>query len=180
MIYILNEEYFVRALNEGDLEGPYPTWFEDQEVCQFNSHGKFFKNKEWFRQYIVSLNQDDKVVWAVCHQKDGHIGNVSLQSLSFINRNAEFAIIIGDKRHFGKGVGKLAGIQLLKHGFLKLNLERIYCGVADTNTAMKTLAKSLGMVEEGRRRKHLYFDGNWVDVVEYGLLRQESKIISLS
>jgi [ribosomal protein S5]-alanine N-acetyltransferase len=173
MIYSLNDEYYVRSLREKDLEGQYPTWFEDQEICNLNSHGKFFKNIDYFRQYIASLNVENKVVWAICHQSDGHIGNVSLQSISMINRNAEFAIILGDKRHWGKGVSKLAGFKLIQHAFYKLNLQRIYCGTADLNIAMQALAMSLGMVEEGRRRKHMFINGKWVDMLEYGLLRED-------
>ena len=176
MIHALNDHYYVRSLRESDLEGAYPSWFEDQKICRFNSHGKFFRNTDYFLQFIAALNQDDRIVWAICHQADGHIGNISLQSISIINRNAEFAIIIGDKRHIGKGVSKLAGRQLVQHGFYKLNLERIYCGTADTNNAMKALALSLGMVEEGRRRKHFFLDGEWVDLVEYGALRENSSI----
>ena len=33
MIKQLNEQYYVRGLCEADIEGPYPLWFEDQEVC---------------------------------------------------------------------------------------------------------------------------------------------------
>ncbi|MCC8991207.1 MAG: GNAT family N-acetyltransferase, partial [Streptococcus sp.] len=176
MIDTLNEQYYVRSLRESDLQGAYPSWFEDQEVCRFNSHGKFFKNADYFRQYVASLNQEDRIVWAICHITGGHIGNISLQAISLINRNAEFAIIIGDKQHIGKGISKLAGLKIVQHGFYKINLERIYCGTADTNNAMKALALSLGMVEEGRRRKHLFLDGEWVDLVEYGLLRENSCI----
>ncbi|APB34505.1 GCN5-ike N-acetyltransferase [Gloeomargarita lithophora Alchichica-D10] len=173
MIYTLNDQYYVRPLRLSDLEGDYPFWFEDQEVCQFNSHGKFFKTIDYFRQYIETINLENKVVWAICHQADGHIGNIALQNISIINRNAEFAIMIGNKKHWGKGIGKMSGLKLIQHGLYKLNLERIYCGTADTNIGMKSLAISLGMVEEGRRRKHLFFNGKWVDLVEYGLLRED-------
>jgi RimJ/RimL family protein N-acetyltransferase len=173
MIYQLNSDYFVRALRASDLDGPYPSWFEDQEVCKYNSHGKFARNSDWFKAFYESANAPDRVVWAVCHSKDGHIGNISLQDISLINRNAEFAILIGDRRHHGRGVGKIAGDALLKHGFNKLSLERIYCGTAATNTGMRKLAASLGMVEEGCRRKHLFLDGEWVDMVEFGILKDE-------
>lgn len=176
MIHALSDQYYVRSLRESDLQGAYPSWFEDQEVCRFNSHGKFFRNTDYFRHYIATVNNDDRVVWAICHQLDGHIGNISLQTISIINRNAEFAIIIGDRRHIGKGVSKLAGFKIVQHGFYKLNLERIYCGMADTNKAMKALAIALGMAEEGRRRKHFFLDGEWIDLVEYGLLREDSSI----
>ncbi len=174
MIYQLGSDYFVRTLNESDLAGPYISWFEDQDVCCYNSHGKFFKTATYFRAFYEGLNKEDSVVWAICHKDDGHIGNVSLQSVSFINRNAEFAILIGDRRHWGKGVARLAGERLIEHGFSKLNLERIYCGTAASNDAMRRLALALGMAQEGCRRSHLYLDGVWIDLVEYGVLRSDA------
>ena len=173
MIYELSKDYFVRPLQIEDLDGPYMTWFEDPEVCRYNSHGKFFKNREYFRTYVSESNREDRLVWAVCHSEDGHIGNISLQEISFINRTAEFAVILGDRRHRGRGVGLLAGRKLLEHGFSKLNLERVYCGLAATNEAMKKLALALGMKHEGTRRLHLFLDGSRVDMLEYGILRSE-------
>ena len=171
MIKHLNDQFYVRGLCEADIEGPYPSWFEDQEVCAFNSHGKFTRTKECFRQFIRGLDGQSMIVWAICHIKDGHIGNVALQDISLINRNAEFAIILGDKRHWGRCVGVMASKAILEHGFKKLNLHRIYCATADTNIGMKKLALSLGMKQEGIRKEHLFLDGAWVDAIEYGILR---------
>ena len=173
MIYKLSEVYFVRPLAETDLEGAYPKWFEDQEVCRYNSHGKFFKSKTWFREYLGQLDREDRLVWAMCHVDDGHIGNISLESLSFINRTAEFAILVGEKQHWGRGVALLAGKAILEHGFKKLNLKRIYCATAATNDGMKKLAAGLGMKLEGTRRDHCFLNGARVDVLEYGILRSE-------
>ena len=173
MIYQLNEEYFVRTLRESDLDGPYMSWFEDQEVCAYNSHGKFLKTRDHFRNYLASQNGEDQVVWAIRHQVDGHIGNISLQLISFINRHADFGVLIGDKRHWGKGVAFEAGLKMLYHGFFKLNLNRIYCQTAASNLSMQSLAKKLGMVEEGCRRSYFFLDGKWVDMIEYGILQNE-------
>lgn len=173
MIYQLSDEYFVRTLREPDLDGAYMSWFEDQEVCDYNSHGKFFKTRDHFRSYVAGQNGEDQIVWAICHKVDGHIGNISLQIISFINRNADFGVLIGDKRHWGKGVALLAGTKIFYHGFFKLNLKRIYCQTAASNVSMQSLAKKLGMIEEGRRRSNFYLNGKWVDMIEYGLLRHE-------
>jgi hypothetical protein len=40
---------------------------------------------------------------------------------------------------------------------------------------MQNLAVRMGMVEEGRRRKHLFLNGQWEEMVEYGVLRDEFK-----
>lgn len=173
MIYELNSDYFVRGLVESDVEGAYPRWFQDQEICKYSSNGKFPKTLEYFRRYVSESNCEDRVVWAICHRTEGHIGNLTLQNIANVNRNAEFAIMIGNKSHWGRGVALLAGRALLRHGFFKLNLERVYCGTAVTNTGMCQLAERLGMTREGQRRKALFLDGSWSDVIEFGILREE-------
>lgn len=177
MFYQLNDTYHVRGLRETDVDGPYPEWFEDQEVCAFNSHGKFIKTRESFRRYVQNLNGCEMIVWAICHAQNGHIGNVSLQNISLINRHAEFAILLGDRRHWGKGIGTLAAKSIMAHGFNKLNLNRIYCGTAATNLAMKKLALDLGMKEEGVRRSHLFLNGSWTDALEFGILSEEFRLL---
>ena len=172
MIYQLRDGYFVRPLAALDLDGPYPAWFEDQEICRYNSHGKFFPTRAALLAYIEN-DATDRVVWAICDGNQTHVGNVSLQHISFVNRSAEFAILIGDRAHWGKGVATAAGRSLLAHGFFKLNLHRVHCGTAAANIGMVRLAAALGMREEGRRRQALYLEGEWIDVVEFGVLRDE-------
>jgi RimJ/RimL family protein N-acetyltransferase len=57
-------------------------------------------------------------------------------------------------------------------------LERVYCGTSDTNIGMQKLAVQMGMVEEGRRRKHLFLNGRWEDMVEFGVLREDFRGLS--
>lgn len=171
MIYRIGGAYYVRPLRSADLDGPYLSWFEDQDVCRYNSHGKYPRTREYFEAFYDSLDGSGNIVWAICHDVDGHIGNISLQDISGINQRAEFSILLGDQRHWQRGVGRMAGGCLIEHGFNKLNLVRIYCGTAATNLGMRRLASALGFVEEGRRTSHLYLEGQWVDVLEYGLLR---------
>lgn len=170
------EKIAVRPLDRWAMEGPYPSWFSDMEVCRHNSHGVFPKQTAELATYIDSLAGDrSRLVWAIFDVADAqrHIGNISLQQIDSINRSAEFAILIGDKSCWGKGYATEAARLLLTHGFDRLNLRRIYCGTAAANVGMRRLAQSLGMVEEGTRRGALFIDGSYIDVVEYGLLQDE-------
>lgn len=165
----------VRGLDRQDLEGNYPRWFCDEEVCRHNSHGAFPKTRQELESFVDSLAGDrTRVVWAVVDLATGrHIGNMSLQNINYINRGAEFAVLMGEKDYWGKGYAREAGELLLRHGFLKLNLHRVYCGTAATNTGMQKLAEALRMVREGVLRQGLYLNGDYVDVWEYGVLRDE-------
>lgn len=165
----------VRGLDRGDLAGGYPLWFSDEAVCRHNSHGAFPKSAQELAAYIDGLASDRaKVVWAVIDRATGlHIGNMSLQSINWINRSAEFAVLMGEKEYWGRGYAREAGELLLRHGFLRLNLRRVYCGTAATNTGMQKLAESLGMAREGVRRQELYLNGEYTDLWEYGVLKDE-------
>ena len=59
------------------------------------------------------------------------------------------------------------------HGFFTMNLNRISCGTFDNNLSMKKIAHYLGMAEEGCRRKAAYKNGKFIDIIEYGVLRDE-------
>ena len=60
MIYRLNASYYVRGLKREDIKDTYQLWFENQEVCKYNSHAKYFKTKDWFDEYFGSLNDEKK------------------------------------------------------------------------------------------------------------------------
>ena len=97
----------------------------------------------------------NQLVLAVVCRKDGlHIGNIGLVGIDYISRAAEFTVVIGDRVHWGKGLGKEAARLLCDHAFLSLNLNRISCGTFENNVAMCKLAAYLGIVVYliGRRR----------------------------
>jgi len=166
---------FLRGLCKQDINDGYFHWFNDQKVCEYNSHGLFPNTKGKMEKYLNALEDtNDKLVWAIVEKESNkHIGNISLLEINWINRNAEFAIIVGEKKYWGQGYAYEAAKVLLEHSFAKLNLKRIYCGTAATNEGMQKLAVKLSMKKEGTRRKHLYLNGRYIDLVEYGLLREE-------
>jgi len=163
----------LRPLNEKDIEGNYRHWLNDPEIVKFNSHGRFPATPEKLKDYVrASEKSDTALVFAVIDSaKDLHIGNISLQNINWIDRNAEIAFLLGEKNYWGKGIMFEAGELLIKHGFDKLNLHRIYCGTSSENKGMQRLALKLGMKQEGTRKEAIYKDGNYYDIVEYGILR---------
>ncbi len=164
-----------RGLCETDIEGPYLHWFDDQEVCRFNSHGRFPSTRKKMFAYIEMLQTSEiHLVWALIEKgSEAHIGNISLQSINTVNRSAEFAIIIGARSCWGKGYAYEAANILFSHGFRKLGLNRIQCGTSQHNIGMLRLAEKLGMTREGNRRLALFENGEFVDAVEFGLLKEE-------
>jgi RimJ/RimL family protein N-acetyltransferase len=175
IIFLKGERIHLRALMEQDLTANYLQWLNDEEVCRNNSHAVFPNTEAKMKAYYNSLqNQQRDVVLAIIHTATGtHIGNVSLQSINWISRNAEFAILVGDKNFWGKGYGEEAAQLIVAYGFNRLNLHRIYCGTIQGNEGMIKLAAKLKMKEEGKRREAIFKNGRFLDIYEYGVLQRE-------
>lgn len=173
--FLSGKTVYLRGLREEDLAGPWYDWFDDAEVCRFNNHHRFPNTARRMREFLeAAAGGPHTLVLAVCDAAShAHLGNVSLDRIDLVNRSAEFSVIIGDRAAWGKGVATEAGRLLLGHGFRELGLVRIGCGTGEDNTAMQKLALRLGMREEGRRRQALYKNGRFVDVLEFGVLRDE-------
>lgn len=173
--FLVGPRVVLRALVESDAVGAYPSWFNDEEVCQGNSHHVLPFTQEQALEYIrASARSRESLVLAVVLRADGrHIGNIALEQIKPVDRSAEFAIVIGDRSAWAKGYATEAAQLICRHGFRSLNLHRIGCGTFEDNEPMKRLAARLGMREEGRRREGAYKNGRYVDVIEYGVLKDE-------
>jgi [ribosomal protein S5]-alanine N-acetyltransferase len=87
-------------------------------------------------------------------------------------RIAEIGYWIGVP-YWGRGYASEAAEELIRHGFEDLGLERIYAGYYARNVASGRVLQKVGMVYEGTMRRHVCKWGEYLDVVCYGLLRDE-------
>jgi len=174
-IFISGDNIYLRGLETTDADGGYVNWFDDATVCQYNGHHMFPKSRDNLIDFIkYSQNTNDSLILAIVEKKTGiHVGNISIQSIDYVARNGEFAIIIGEKTVWGKGYSKEAGKLIVDHAFKNLNLERIYCGTSEKNVPMQKLAVGMGFKEEGRRRNAIFKNGEYLDIIEYGILKEE-------
>lgn len=172
--FITGERVVLRPLSVADADGPYPGWFNDPVVCRYNSHHVHPYTREQAVEFIRSVAGSPDLVLAIADRATGdHIGNVSLQQIDHRSRSAEFAIIVGARDAWGKGLGTEAAWLILDHGFRELNLRRVAAGTPAANTAMRRLAERLGMRQEGVRRQAMFKSGEYHDIVEFGVLRDE-------
>lgn len=174
-IFLEAKRVYLRPLEEKDIEGNYISWLNDAEVNMYNSHHVYPYSLEEGRAYIKKSQKDkgNLVLAIVTKRGNAHIGNISLQRIDYVSRSSEFAILLGEKKYWNKGYSKEASKLLLAHGFNALGLLRIHCGISSKNLSMQKLALSLGMTLEGRRRKALFKGGQFIDILEYGILVSE-------
>jgi ribosomal-protein-alanine N-acetyltransferase len=85
---------------------------------------------------------------------------------------AEIGYWIG-KPFWNRGYTTEAAVEVIRYGFEQCHLERIFAGHFSRNPASGRVMQKLGMTYEGTLRKHAVKWGERLDVVFYGLLREE-------
>jgi [ribosomal protein S5]-alanine N-acetyltransferase len=102
---------------------------------------------------------------------DELLGSVSLRRYAR-DRRAELGYWLGADV-WGKGYATEAANALVDIGFAELGLSRIYAHVLEGNAASCRVLEKLGMINEGVRRKHVRKGRKLVDIVLFGMLRDE-------
>jgi RimJ/RimL family protein N-acetyltransferase len=166
---------YLRALEISDVDNLIK-WRNDLEVTSSLGGNTFFvsslRETEWIKN--ATLNDDKNIRLAIClNENDKYIGNVNLTSINWINRSAEFSIMIGDKSQWGKGLGKEATFLILKYAFEEVNLNRIYLTVRNDNEKAKGLYKNVGFTQEGTLRKSIFKNNKYIDMVVMSILKDE-------
>lgn len=192
MIYQNDKLRIVPFERSKHMTEEYRSWFHDPEVTKYNSHGLFPYTPGAMEAFVKTIEQgsDSKIVWAIEARHEipspppypssnlspppltdywKHIGNCALDRINWINRSAELTIVLGRER--GKGHGLQACRWMLEHGFLKLGLNRVWTGTASLNHAMQRTALKIGMRQEGIFHQAMLLNGEYINIVMYGILR---------
>lgn len=156
-------------------DGPirYRRWMTDEEVTRFNSHGLFPKGDREIQAWLDDVESGKNAVTFAILFDGVWVGVCSLQSLNWINRSAEVAIYIGERNAWGRGIATKAVRALLRHGFQRLGLFRIWSGTAATNKGMNRVFQKLDFRMEGSFRSGMFLDGHFVDIHCYSILKGE-------
>jgi ribosomal-protein-alanine N-acetyltransferase len=173
--FIVGEKIYLRGLEKKDLADNLFNWSNDSEVTYYMYTGLKPSNLDMLeKEYDQLVHSDKDVVMAIVDKKtDAHIGNAGLYSINWLYRSAEFRIIIGEKKFWGKGYGTEATKLVIDYGFDKLNLNKLWLGVNADNAAAVKSYRNAGFVEEGVLRQEIYRNSKYYDAVRMSILREE-------
>lgn len=127
--------------------------------------------EKWFDERL-SKEQKDSANFAI--ETDGHmIGMCGLWHFNLHSQTCHLGITIGERDYWGRGYGREAIGLLLDYAFRLRNFRKVALDTGSTNERAIRCYRACGFVEEGRLRQHLWVDGQYVDEVHMGILRDE-------
>jgi RimJ/RimL family protein N-acetyltransferase len=114
----------------------------------------------------------DDVFWAI--EREGAIIGVSaINGISWKDRHGNTGTLIGDRRHWGKGVGRESMRLRTRFAFTQLPLHKLCSAYQEGNEASRRAQLAAGYSEVGRRRQQIWRDGKWHDLILTEVLREE-------
>ena len=99
-------------------------------------------------------------------------GSISLHDIDWNNSQASIGYYLSEKLQ-GRGITIRTVKAVIKHAFYDLRLNRIEIRCGKANHKSKAIPKKLGFYEEGVIRDGEYLNGNFHDLIVYGLLSRE-------
>ncbi|MDK2907091.1 hypothetical protein X928_05385 [Petrotoga miotherma DSM 10691] len=123
---------------------------------------------------FIKTSWEDKrnIHYAIANENDEYIGTISLKNISYIDKNAEYAIVTR-KKYWGLNVASLATDKILNYGFYTLNLNKIYLNVLSSNLRAIRFYKKYGFNQEAIFKKHVYRNGDYVDLIWFSYFKND-------
>lgn len=130
-------------------------------------------NREAVEAEFEERSTDDDVrLLVVPAGGDDPVGFVALFDLDGVHGTAQLGYWVAPD-HWGEGYATAAAATAVDHAFRERRLERVEANALATNAPSRAVIENLGFTEEGRERAAMVAEGERVDRVNYGLLREE-------
>jgi len=154
--------YLFRAFNDQEVNGIYlhfepKSWDEFQRSLKGSSGSV---NKLCI--FLIEKIDEKRIIGSIAHFVPNPYYN-----------NFEIGYGIDRKEDRGKGYAREAVNLLIDYLFLTKNIERVQVTINADNLASQKLIERCGFKNEGRLRNADYINGNYSDVLIYGLLMPE-------
>jgi UDP-4-amino-4,6-dideoxy-N-acetyl-beta-L-altrosamine N-acetyltransferase len=148
-------------------------WRNSTGIMEYNSQFTLLNmvdQERWFKQ--IREKNSDRIMFMVMKEKKP-IGVCGLIHVNKKDRNADVAIIMGDRKLHGKGYGSEILQRLIEYGFTKLKLHRIGAEIFMYNKSSIRLFQKLNFTYETTLRDSLWRFGRWWDIYLYSILESD-------
>ena len=173
---IYGEQVYIRPITLEDTDNVL-SWRNCERTVKNFFYRKPILREEHINWIENKVNKGLVHQFVVCEKEnDTPIGVVYLQHFDEEANKMESGVFMSENAPGGRGIGTEA-VKLLvfEYGFKVLKLHKQYARVLGSNEASRKLHLKAGFEEEGYARDDMFVDGQYVDVVTYGVINPFEK-----
>ena len=151
--------------------GKLISWIETEEsMIQFS--GPIFNFPITYEQLDKYVKCDTRLVYKVVDSTTNEtIGHAELNNIDKKNKSARISrILIGDNSNRNKGFGKVIIKELIRIGFIELDLHRLDLAVFDFNHQAIKCYESCGFEIEGKLKDTTKFGNDYWSIYNMSLI----------
>lgn len=169
---IRTERLVLRELEPADCTPEYVAWLNDPEVSRFLETRHQVQDEASVRRFVETVRaKEDEFLFGIFLADSGkHIGNIKVGPIRPIHQIADISLFIGDRGSWGRGYAAEGIEALSRYAFAQLEVEKLSASMYAPNVGSTKAFLKVGYRQEGRRRRHVFLDGQRTDLIELGLL----------
>lgn len=128
--------------------------------------------REFLTKFVDCKDVNGLIIFAIEALDGRYVGGISWHTRNQRNGTFSFGIDVraGER---GKGYASEAIRILLRYAFFECRYQKCNSTCLATNQSSIALHHKLGFLEEGRRRRQVYLNGECVDEIEFGMTIEE-------
>lgn len=142
-------------------------------MAAFESKAEALGEINWFNKIFT---QAEGIRWVITEKGVGnYIGDIGFHNYAIAHSRAEIGFKLA-KAFWHTGIMTEALEQVLKYGFMVMQLNRIEAVVDPQNAACLCLLEKAGFVREGTLREYEHEAKGYVDLVMLSLLKKDRQV----
>ncbi len=172
---ICTDRLILRMFKMNDASAMYENWAKDERVTKYLTwapHKSVEETSKLLEFWCEAYENESTYNWAI--EYNGKlIGNVSVVRLSERDERVDIGYCLGYD-YWNKGIMSEAVRAVIDYLFAEIGVNRVTISHAADNPASGKVAGKCGLTYEATKRGYFkYGDGQFMDVIDYVILRGE-------
>ncbi len=153
----------IRNFEKTDINSDYLSWLADPEVVKYSSQRHVSHTVESAQAYWLSFEQSVNSFLLLLTRQGEPLGTMTLYR-DLQSQVVDMGILIGNRSIWGLGYGSEAWGTMIDYLFAS-GTRKITAGTLSVNLGMLKIMEKHQMQDDGVRRQHVYYEGNYVDQI---------------
>ncbi|MFL2882971.1 MAG: GNAT family N-acetyltransferase [Pelagibacteraceae bacterium] len=128
-------------------------WLNDKKVSKFSSRGSKKHTLKSQRNFIKEkISNKENKLFLIKFNGDC-VGVIEILNIDFFNKNCEIRYLVGETKHWNKGIAAKSINLVTKYAFKKIKLKMVFADTHEDNIGSQKVLKKNRFKQQGRVKK---------------------------